>query len=539
MSGNKLPEEYYTALNGLKSFRSKIFDNLVAGRIKAVLDANHETMLKYKNIIEGFTVTPYMFDVIRRKALALRFGTTDIGTGKISVLKNKYVAGKAQYPIQDNPAVPYRNLPQVDYFVYTPSTNIDLVEKSSEHLWGNLFVIQCNKNQFREVPDVENVTYDFYTLRPVGRGRFKADLTNPTFGFDSWQTVTGEMVILERSLTPSGSNLTLDYFIFVFVDANVLTSTGETNIVPIIIVVPHSTAGNDEVTLVCAGQRLKSSDEGIHCGWVAEGQLVGFTKTHGGHNPVEFSETWSARSMFNLWVNDPSMGHTDPSVGTYTKKATELTTVHAYPNSGYAVKAWDLNGYDFPPSDTFTVYHLRDISLGCLFAKGGFVTIRPHTFGDITELYVWNVSNNWDAVNDEYSDGDATYVFAGARNGRFKDLYHMTDISLPSGAVIDSLTLAMRVRMTANYSYSSSRTARLILKTYRVIYSAPLFYCGNDWQLVTWKLTNNPYTNQPWTQSEINSLQVGVELEGYYEPLKPLISYALCTQIYGDVEWHS
>jgi hypothetical protein len=174
-----------------------------------------------------------------------------------------------------------------------------------------------------------------------------------------------------------------------------------------------------------------------------------------------------------------------------------------------------------------------------LFAKGGFVTIRPHTFGDITELYVWNVSNNWDAVNDEYSDGDATYVFAGARNGRFKDLYHMTDISLPSGAVIDSLTLAMRVRMTANYSYSSSRTARLILKTYRVIYSAPLFYCGNDWQLVTWKLTNNPYTNQPWTQSEINSLQVGVELEGYYEPLKPLISYALCTQIYGDVEWHS
>jgi hypothetical protein len=174
-----------------------------------------------------------------------------------------------------------------------------------------------------------------------------------------------------------------------------------------------------------------------------------------------------------------------------------------------------------------------------LFVKGGFVTIRPNSNGDVKELYVWGVTDNWDAVNDEYSDGDATYVFAGGRNGRYKDLYNMTDISLPSGAVIDSLTLAMRARMTANYPYSSSRTARIVIKTsLGTVYSAPL-YCSNEWQLVTWKLTENPYTNQPWTQSEINSLQVGVELEGYYEPLKPLISYALCTQIYGDVEWHS
>ena len=532
-----LPDEYYVALNGLKSFRRKIFDVIVSGRIKAVLDANHETLEKYKSIIEGFNVTPYMFDVIRRKALALRFDDLHIGTGKVSVLKSKYVAGKARYPIQPVPNVPYRDLPQVDYFIYTPSTDIELIEKSSEHMWGNLFVIQCNRHMFREVPDASNVFYDFYTMRPVGRGKFKAELTSPASGFDSWQYIHGEMVILERSLTPLGSDLTLDYFIFVFVDANVLTSAGETNIVPIVIVVPHSTAGNPEVTLVCAGQRLSSRDEGLHCGWVAEGQFVGFTKTHGGHEPVEFTETWSNISKFFLWFE--GFGYLSPPIGLYTKKTTELTTVYAYPHTGWVVRAWDLNGYDFPPSDSFTVYHFRDINLGCIFVRGGTLTIRPNANGDITELYAWGALENWDAVNDVYSDGDATYVHPGGRSGRFRDLYHMTNISLPSGAVIDDVILAVRVRQISNIPSPTPKSVRIILKTHGVVYTGSPVEVNGEWRLVTWKLERNPYTGQRWTQAEVNDLQVGVDLESYYDKFKAWVNYAVCTQLYADVEWRT
>jgi len=532
-----LPDEYYTALNGLKNFRKKIFDMIVSGRIKAVLDANHETLEKYRSIIEGFSVTPYMFDVIRRKALALRFGTTDIGAGKISVLKSRYVAGKADYPIQSPPVVPIRSLPQVDYFVYTPPTNIDFIEKSSERLWGSLFVLQCNKNMFKEVADVENVSYDFYMLRPVGRGRFKADLLYPQSGFDNWQSIDGEMVILQAGLTPQGSNLTLDYFIFVFVDGNVVTSAGDVNVIPLVIVIPHSTAGNPEVTVVCGGKRILSTDEGVFCGWVAEGQFVGFTKTHGGHAPVSYDELWSGTSVFNLWVNDPSMGTTDPPPNKYVKKTTDLTTVTALPQSGYIVKEWDLDGVSFPPNSTFTLYHFRDHSLGCIFRKGGVVTIRPNANGDVIENDPYGASHNWDCVDDEYSDGDATHVRPTRYAGFKTDLYHMTDISLPSGAVIDCLTLAMRVRWVKEILLPVS--ARLKFKTHGTVYNGSFVQVEDAWKLVTWKLEKNPYTNQPWTQSEINDLQVGVELELKIEKVTGYGSCAICTQVYGDVEWHS
>lgn len=533
---SELPPEYTEVINKIKSFRSKIFDTIVSGRVKAVLDANHETLNKYKSIVEGLSIMPYMIDVLTRKALAFRFGDTDIGSGKIAQSKVRYNAGLALYPIFSPPKVPLRSLPQVDVFVYTPPSDLELVEKGNEKLWGNLFVIQCDRHKFVEVPDVSNVSFDFYTMRPVARGRFKAELLYPQTGFDTWQYVYGEMVILHRALTPVGSDMAYDYFIFVFVDGNVSTSTGEVNIIPLIIIVTRSTANNPKVVLVCGGQRLLNTDEGVFCGWVAEGQFVGFTKTHGGHNPVSYDEIWYGTSKFDLRVNNPAYGTTNPSPKVYTKKTTDITTVYAMPNSGYSLKCWDLDGVDFPPSSSFSLYHFRDHILTCVFYKGGTVTIRPNANGDVIQNEAYGDYPNYKCVDDIYSDGDATIVMPMIADDYARDLYQMSDVSLPSGSVIDSLTLGARVRWVKQMLVPVY--ARIVLKTYGRVYTGDWVKAENDWKLITWFLEKNPYTNNNWTQSEINNLQVGVDLQLRVDKVTGYFSKAVCTQVYGDVEWH-
>jgi len=534
----ELPTEYKEAYDGLIRFREKIFRELVSGRVKALLDANHETLQKYGELIDRLTVVPYVFGNIRQKALALQLNSRSLGKGVIAQAKSVYVLDKAEYPIGFPPKVSARKLPQVDVFIYQPPTDVTFVEKSTEEVWASLFLLQCDHDKFLESADAENVFYDYYKLRPVGKLKVEMDLKSPVAGFENYVKVKGDTVVLVRSVTYSGDNQVKDYDVYVFIDGNLVKSDNSVDIVPFVFVITGDTAGNPEVVIVTAGKHLISSDKGVFVSWVKEGQLIGWTKTHGDYEVTVKEVLWSNISKFTIKVNDPTKGYTVPSAGEYNKKAVDITTVFAYPYSGYVVLGWDLDGVQFPASSSFTVKHYRDHVLTVIFGRGGTLTIRPIADTNVRELYSWWDAPHWDQVDDVVNDGDGSYVFVGGRNGFFKDLYEMSDINVPSSAVIESVTLYARCKTVRDYATAPIMRGRILVRIGGVIYASPYFYCDLNWTLYSWKLGNNPATGQPWTVSEINGMQVGIELEGFWDSARGQGSQGWCTQVYGDVEWH-
>jgi hypothetical protein len=368
--------------------------------------------------------------------------------------------------------------------------------------------------------------------------KVEMDLKSPVAGFEDYVKLKGDAVVLVRGVTYSMDNRPKDYDVYVFIDGNLVKSDNSVDVVPFVFIITGDTAGNPEVVIVTAGKHLASSDKGVFVSWVKEGQLIGWTKTHGDYEVTVKEVLWSNISKFTIKVNDPTKGYTFPRAGEYDKKAVDITTVFAYPYSGCAVLGWDLDGVQFPASSSFTVKHYRDHVLTVIFGRGGVLTIRPVADTDVRELYSYGDVPHWDEVNDEISDGDATKVYVGARSGFYKDLYEMSNISVPSGAVIESVTLYARCKTYRNWAASPKMRGRILARIGSIIYASPYFYCDWDWTLYSWKLGNNPATGQPWTASEINGMQVGIELEGYWDSQKALSSQGWCTQVYGDVEWH-
>jgi len=531
------PSEYIDAYNKLITFRQKVWNELVAGRVKAILETNHETLSRYGIVIDDLSIVPQMFGNVKQKALALKLGNNDVGTGDIKQIKSTFAIGKADYPLSSPSSVPQRLLPQVDVFLYTPPTDLEMIEKTNEQTWANLFILQGDSKQFKEVADAENVFFDYYKFKPVGRCKVEIALSSPKPEFTEWTKITGEATILIRSVTPKDTTVVKDYDIYVLIDANYHSSLNEVGVVPLSILITDACAGNPACILIAGGKRLQTTDKGLFSQWVAESQVVGWTKTHDAYSITIQTVLWANISVFVLSVNDTMMGTTSPAPATYNKKSVDEVTVTAQPYTGYSVKNWELDGVQFPASDTFVIKMYRDHSLMCVFWAGNTLAFRPTADGDLTELFHEGSSHDWNAVSEEVSDGDVTFLYNWYGGTEKTSICQMADPAVPDTAIIDYVKVYARMR---RYRRQGSIAGNIVIKTNGQIVNDAYHYMPTDenWHLYEKLWAVNPVTGNAWTKAEVLALQCGVRLQAFTPIIHPTDTGIRCTQVWGEVKYH-
>lgn len=150
----------------------------------------------------------------------------------------------------------------------------------------------------------------------------------------------------------------------------------------------------------------------------------------------------------------------------------------------------------------------------------GSEILRPNGEGSVDQLEDENCSRNWQCVDESSSDGDGTFV-KGDGNSFDSDLYATEDHTTGSGT-IDSVVIHIVCR-----GPSGGKEARTYINT------NGSFYTGSNINLspissyteYTTSYINNPATGTSWTWSEIDAIEIGVEIrrEGF------------CTQVWLEV----
>jgi len=538
-----LPPEYTEAVNGLKAFRSKVLTDLVGSRVVAGLDASHDSMVKYKGVVEGLTIVPYLFSRVRESALALKFKGLDVGTGEMTKVVADFVGDSALYPLKPPYKVSQRSLPEVDIFSYTPPSDVSLAEKSAEEIWGGFFTLQSDKGTLKETADVQNVFYDYYKLRAVGRAKVELTLSAQEVGFSTYVKLKGETSILVRSVTPQTDSTIKDYDFYVFLDADFFSSSAKIESVPMVLVITSGTAGNPQRVVMAGGKRIVTDAVGVYEGLVTNGQLVGWSKVCGGYSEDVKSILWSAMSRLTIRVNDVAKGTTDPIPDTYEEKAIESVLVTAYPETGYEVVRWELDGVQYPASDTFTVKMYRDHDLLCFFGTVDTAYLRPNS--DVSSLNVRRYPADttlYTQVDEEESDGDATYLYDWI-TGTHPATYYATVLFgvpsdvVPYGKSIEYVEVFVRAKYR-NPFYPPQ--IALWINTHGEDYVTDYVYVTSpDYVTYSYRWTTNPYTGLSWTKAEVDALKVGFQAKMVQPVIIETGDYIRVTQEWAEVPYYT
>ena len=154
--------------------------------------------------------------------------------------------------------------------------------------------------------------------------------------------------------------------------------------------------------------------------------------------------------------------------------------------------------------------------------------LRPNAAGDEMSVpcQVPGPGEHWDKVDDTgMGDGDNTYVTTCYMTGVwYRDLYNLPN---PSAAgPINKITVYARI----------GGHARITIETGGSIYESPTIDSMMAWTLRSYEWTTNPQTGLAWTWSDINALQIGVNL---YGQLIQGVKASACTQVYVEVDYTS
>jgi len=146
-------------------------------------------------------------------------------------------------------------------------------------------------------------------------------------------------------------------------------------------------------------------------------------------NPASVNRWWetSTPSTYSLTIESSTGGSTDPPAETYTQNAETTLAVTAYPDNGYTLNHWLLDGANAGNSNPFTFHFNADHTLQPIFTQGSTtqytLTIQQSTGGSTsptgtdtqnagTTLTVTATPNNGYTLNHWLLDG----VNVGSRN---------------------------------------------------------------------------------------------------------------------------
>lgn len=157
------------------------------------------------------------------------------------------------------------------------------------------------------------------------------------------------------------------------------------------------------------------------------------------------------------------------------------------------------------------------------------VTVRPSDVGDATGLTVVGAATNWQAVDDDPSDDDTSYVASDGNSDTYQeDLYNVSDITSAPGK-INSVTVYINAKAEQAPTQASAYT---IIKI-----SGTTDYGTAQTLTVSYAQYSTPYTTNPsdgseWTWADVNNLQAGVGLRRA-KPGKE----SRCTQVWVVVDY--
>jgi hypothetical protein len=171
-----------------------------------------------------------------------------------------------------------------------------------------------------------------------------------------------------------------------------------------------------------------------------------------------------------------------------------------------------------------------DKTVTATFTLSVTLTLRPENDGSTDDLennYGWNDNENWQFVDESSSDGDATFVYkSGSGDSWTQDTYQTENTGISSGTITD-VTVFFRCR-----EESGNGQARAAIRTHSNDYTGNTESLTSSYQLLSYTWNVNPNTSSPWTWSEINALEIGVELQETSSG-----NEIRCTQVYVEVTY--
>lgn len=161
---------------------------------------------------------------------------------------------------------------------------------------------------------------------------------------------------------------------------------------------------------------------------------------------------------------------------------------------------------------------------------------RPDGAGSVTDLPSYTGSaNHWENVDDSVRDNATTTVW-DATNGAETDLYQIPDLPVGSSGIT---SVVIHAWFSVNHSsMAAGHNPKIALKSGAyfnyTIGTGSGDYLNNLWAERTWTHTVDPNTGLAWTESAVNALEIGCNLQsagigaGYAE---------YCTQVYAEVTY--
>jgi hypothetical protein len=364
-----LPQAYTTAKERLESFRKTVITDLVGGRVKAGLDAGHDSMKKYSSVIQSLSVTPYLFGEVSRSALALKLKGMDVGSGKIRMVQSRFTLGEAEYPIQETKAVPLMKLPQVDVFQFTPFSDINLFKNANAETLKSYILITADSGTFEDTPQVEDSQKDYYQFVPTRKDKGTWEILNPRLEFTQYKYIEGECIILMVDLY--GKN-TLDqnwYVLFLWLSPTLRDDSNNSRSEEF-VAYGFRYCGDREVIVSLAGQQMYGSEHDVYVlrtteraglEWVLAGDGID-TK------PDVDIGIWYNYFKATMLPVEGDMGTVVPEPDSVTEVQGESNfQADATPNSGYKFLYWRRNGVIFSYTAHLLSPMLRDNKFEAVF----------------------------------------------------------------------------------------------------------------------------------------------------------------------------
>jgi hypothetical protein len=128
--------------------------------------------------------------------------------------------------------------------------------------------------------------------------------------------------------------------------------------------------------------------------------------------------------------------------------------------------------------------------------------------GDSAQWTPVGAAQNFQCVNDAVPNNDTNYVFA-AQAG-LDDLYNTADVTLPENYKIRGVIPIVLARATAG-----GPKLRLLVKTNSQLFVGNEKVPGTTYQYI-WDFLISPPDGGEWTQSKINTTQIGIRSAGTY-----------------------
>jgi len=153
------------------------------------------------------------------------------------------------------------------------------------------------------------------------------------------------------------------------------------------------------------------------------------------------------------------------------------------------------------PEISFAYWTEMTAAVGISLIGARIKTIRPNAAGTYAEFTTNAIGNVNEVVNN-----DATYDRSAAAGQR--QSYNMTDVTVPATHRIGSVKTIARVQNDG----TSPNNVKQIQRVSGQEFTTPN-YAGIGPTLTNFTIRKelSPVTNQPWTQTEVNSLEVGYQ----------------------------